>query len=62
MHAKSLILNSNNLDVALTCNSYTRELKLATIQYATTTTITNKKGATRLITVYAIAKNLSITY
>jgi hypothetical protein len=61
-HAKSLILNPDNPDVALTQNSYTRELKLAAIQYATTTIVTNRKGATRLITVYAVAQNLRITY
>jgi hypothetical protein len=61
-HAESLILNPDNPDVALTRNSYTRELKLAAIQYATTTIVTNKKGATRLITVYAAAQNLRITY
>jgi hypothetical protein len=57
IHAKSLILSPDNPDTALTRNSYTRELKLAAIQYATTTLITNKKGVTELITVYAIAKN-----
>jgi hypothetical protein len=61
-HAESLIINPDNLDIAITCNSYTRELKLAAIQYATTTVVTNKKGVTRLITVYAAAKNLGITY
>jgi hypothetical protein len=34
----------------------------AAIQYTTTTVVTNKKGVTRLITVYAAAKNLGITY
>jgi hypothetical protein len=62
VHAKSLILNLDNPDVALTYISYTQELKLAAIQYATTTIVTNKKGATRLITVYAAAINLGITY
>jgi hypothetical protein len=62
IHAKSIILNPDNPDAVLTRNSYTRELKLAAIQYATTTLVTNKKGVTKLITVYAAAKNLKITY
>jgi hypothetical protein len=61
-YTESLIINPENLDIALTCNSYTRELKLAAIQYATTTVVTNKKGVTRLITVYTAAKNFGITY
>ena len=62
IHAESVALNPDNTDVALTRKSYTRELKLAAIQYATTTLVTNKKGVTQLITVYAAAKNLKITY
>jgi hypothetical protein len=62
IHAESIILNPDDLDAVLTRNSYTRELKLAAIQYATTTLVTNKKGVTKLITVYATAKNLRITY
>jgi hypothetical protein len=62
IHAESLILNPDDPDKVLTRNSYTRELKLAAIQYATTTLVTNKKGVTKLITVYAAAKNLQITY
>ena len=62
IHAESLILNPDDPDKVLTRNSYTQELKLAAIQYATTTVVTNKKGVTKLITVYAAAKNLQITY
>jgi hypothetical protein len=62
IHAESIILNPDNPDEVLTQNSYTQELKLAAIQYATTTLVTNKKGVTKLITVYAAAKNLKITY
>jgi hypothetical protein len=62
IHAENIILGLDNLDTALTRNSYTRELKLAAIQYATITLVTNKKGITKLITVYAAAKNLQITY
>jgi hypothetical protein len=62
IHAKSITLNLDDPDIALTRKSYTRELKLAAIQYATTTLVTNKKGVTRLITTYTAAKNLKITY
>ena len=62
IHAESIALNPDDPDIALTRKSYTRELKLAAIQYATTTLVTNKKGVTRLITIYAAAKNLKITY
>jgi hypothetical protein len=61
-HAESIILNSDNVDVAQTRKSYTRELKLAAIQYATTTIVINRKGVTRPITVYTAAKNLGVTY
>jgi hypothetical protein len=62
IHAESIALNTDDLDIALTRKSYTRELKLAAIQYATTTLVTNRKGVTRLITIYAAAKDLKITY
>jgi CMP-2-keto-3-deoxyoctulosonic acid synthetase len=62
IHAESIALNPDDPDIALTRKSYTRELKLAAIQYATTTLVTNKKGITRLITIYTAAKNLKITY
>jgi hypothetical protein len=62
LYNESLIINPNNLDLVLTRNSYTQKLKLAAIQYATTTLVTNKKGITKLITVYAAAKNLKVIY
>jgi hypothetical protein len=58
IYTESIILNPDDLDTAVTRNSYTRELKLAAIQYATTMLVTNKKGVTKLISVYAAAKNL----
>ena len=62
IHAESLILNPDDPDKVLTRNSYTQELKLAAIQYDTTTLVTNKKGITKPITVYTAVKNLQITY
>lgn len=59
-HAESIILNADN--PAQTRKLYTREIKLAAIQYATTTLVTNKKGKTKLITVYTALKKLGITY
>lgn len=45
-----------------TRRSYTREHKLAAIQYALTTVVTNRKGTSKLVTVYMAAKNLGISY
>ena len=59
-HEESIILNGDSL--VQSRKSYTRELKLAAIQYATTTLVSNKKGDKKLITVYTAAKKLGITY
>jgi hypothetical protein len=61
-YTESIILNADADDPVQTRKSYTQELKLAAIQYATTTLVTNRKGNTKLITVYAVAMKLGITY
>jgi hypothetical protein len=62
IQAESIILNPDNPDTALTRNSYSRELKLAAIQYTTTVLVTNKKSVTKLITIYTATRNLKIIY
>ena len=60
MHSEDAVLSND--DSIRTRRSYTREHKLAAIQYALTTILTNKKGISKPITVYMAAKNLGISY